>query len=913
MNDSVTTPGGEALSRSTGTGARHTAAQVLDAFGHSRLLAFDRDAATRGPTVEVSHEALLREWPLLRGWLRESRGEVRLQRQLAQAAAEWGAANRDLSFLLTGARLAQFEAWRSAASISLTPEEAAYLTASALERDQRIGEESRRQARERALQERARRILQALLVVFVGAAVVAGGLAWWANVERTNAQTQAGILLAQQAENEVQYGNPDRAVLLALEALTKFPYSAQAEHALGQAVTLSRAERYLAGHASTVGGVAWSPDGTRVATASTDQTVRIWDVATGLELRRIDVNNQAYSVAWSPDGNAVLYATGDRFLYYRGNQGVDLFVWNIADDEPRQIYAAPEYPIFDAAGITTGVPEKLMVAENSAHTAALSPDGNRVAFAADQSVIVWNLSREDKTIELVGHTDLVYSVAWAPDGLRLLTAGQDETVRIWNATDGSPVLTLGGQEGVIAAAVWSPDGTQIAAAPKEADVVIWDSTTGRVLQRIPVASRPVWDLAWSPNGGRLVTADDSGLVQAWVVETETVAFSLRGHERRAVSVAWSADGRHILSGSKDGTVYIWKATPGNEAMTLVEPTNFLGGLSWTSDGKRVLTAGGTWLELGALDGYVREWDVESGREVRSFEPVQDAFYQVSLSPDGRYFLTRQDPAVDGFDAIIVWDYHTGHVVNIIKTIDRIDGFFTRNAEWAPDSQRIAEVTSNGQAKVFDAVTGQELVSFTGHPVGSFLIGVAWSPDGRWVATTGGTGEPFARVWNSVTGQERLLLAHDDAVNSVMWSPAGDRICTSSGDVESGGVDNAIRLWDAQTGELQRIIRGHLAGVWRCGWSPNGQRIFSVSQDGTTRVFDSETGAELLQLSTPTYWFLDAFWSPTGEYLATVGDAQPARVWRVWQSTQELIDYARNCCVIRDLTAKEREQYGLSKP
>lgn len=145
---------------------------------------------------------------------------------------------------------------------------------------------------------------------------------------------------------------------------------------------------------------------------------------------------------------------------------------------------------------------------------------------------------------------------------------------------------------------------------------------------------------------------------------------------------------------------------------------------------------------------------------------------------------------------------------------------------------------------------------------------------------------------------------------VAWSNAGDRICTAQGDVEAGRSDNTVRVWDAQTGRQQLVISGHTAAVWTCGWSPNGRRLFSVSMDGTVRVWDASTGAELLQIPTPTPWFLYAAWSPNGQYLATAGDSQPARVWRVWQSTQELIDYARECCVVRELTAAEREQFGL---
>jgi WD40 repeat protein len=315
------------------------------------------------------------------------------------------------------------------------------------------------------------------------------------------------------------------------------------------------------------------------------------------------------------------------------------------------------------------------------------------------------------------------------------------------------------------------------------------------------------------------------------------------------------------------------------------------------------------MEPGVMDGVVREWDVVTGRQLRALEPVQDSIVRIALSPDGQYFLTMQMLATSSpMDLVLVWDYAQGKIINTIPVVS-VDSGFVRAAAWSPDSKRIAAVTSNGLAKVYDAFTGQELASFTGHPAGNFIVAVGWSPDGKGIGSAG-MREKLVRIWDAQTGQERMKLEHKDDANFVSWSPAGDHICTASGSIESGGTDNVIRLWDAQTGELQRVIYGHTAGVWRCSWSPDGRRVYSVSQDGTTRIWDAATGAELLRLATPTIWSEDAFWSPDGKYLATVGDNQPTRLWRVWQSTQELIDYARTCCVIRELTAKEREQFGL---
>jgi WD40 repeat protein len=148
------------------------------------------------------------------------------------------------------------------------------------------------------------------------------------------------------------------------------------------------------------------------------------------------------------------------------------------------------------------------------------------------------------------------------------------------------------------------------------------------------------------------------------------------------------------------------------------------------------------------------------------------------------------------------------------------------------------------------------------------------------------------------------------LNWVAWSPSGDRLLTTHGNPEVGAADNSVRVWDATTSEELLVIPGHTENVWLGGWSPNGKRIASISLDGTARVWDAATGAELLTLSTPSFWYAHVAWSPAGTYIATANYENNAKVWRAWQTTAELIAYARECCVVRELTDAERAQFGL---
>ena len=291
----------------------------------------------------------------------------------------------------------------------------------------------------------------------------------------------------------------------------------------------------LASHTREVRGVAWSPDGTQLASGSSDGTVRVWDAATGEELRV--VGNHAggvMSVAWSPDGTRLASGSADKSLQ----------VWDAATGEQLRVL--------------TGHTDTVA-------SVAWSPDGTLLASgSADKSVQVWDAASGEKLRVLAGHTGDVTGVAWSPDGSQLASVSRDGTARVWDAASGEELLAWRGRAdelGGMWSVAWSHDGTQLAAGGTVAEVWVWDGASTGQMRVTASHGGPVFSVAWSPDGTTLASASIDRLVAVRVavrdVATGENTRFLEGHTDSVWSVAWSPDGTQLASGSSDGTIRIW--------------------------------------------------------------------------------------------------------------------------------------------------------------------------------------------------------------------------------------------------------------------------------------------------------------------------------------------------------------------
>ncbi len=301
------------------------------------------------------------------------------------------------------------------------------------------------------------------------------------------------------------------------------------------------------GHNKLVHAVAWAPDGKRIASASDDGTVQVWEALTGkLLITYRGHNSGVQAAAWSPDGR--LIASGGSS--YEGKH-VSLQVWDASTGMTRLIYS--DSMLYDIPAL------------------AWSPDGTRIVFVGGYGdpVRVWDVATQNMLLTYTGHGDLgANAVAWSPDGTRIASGGalEDKTIQIWDATTGETLLTYRGHGAneefcTIYAVAWSPDSKFIVSSAEDGTVQVWNAASGqRILTYLGHGGQEynsVNSVAWSPDGRRIASGGDDETVQVWDALTGDHAFYYTGQSSSVISVAWSPDGHYIAS-SGENTVQVWQ-------------------------------------------------------------------------------------------------------------------------------------------------------------------------------------------------------------------------------------------------------------------------------------------------------------------------------------------------------------------
>ncbi len=638
--------------------------EIIDTFAAYRLLSLDHDPATRAATVEVAHEAILREWERLRGWLEESLVDLGLHRQLQRAARDWAASGGDTSFLLRGARLDSFQNWAAETSIVLSGDERQFLQTSIEQREQRAAAERERQEQEARLERQSNRRLKALVAVMAVALLLSTGLAVAAFSFAQRAEEQQRLVEEKDRlslANELSTAalanlekDPELSVLLALQAAestyavdgTLIPgldrilrQVVQADHvhtsiprsgALAYSpdgdslvigdeggllsfwnVTTDELDRFYFQdrHSGLISDLKFSQDGRILATSSVDSLVKTWDISSGRLLSALVTGAPVNAIAVSPDGDQIAAASTDGSIQ----------IWDVsslsnlaASNKEIQILREPD---------------RLLDNTNNAGGLNYSPDGRRLAtIFPGRGIIVFDTSSWQELLAVDIETRHAKRVIFSPDGNYLAGISDALESSVWDLRTGEEVLTVR-QPGTIVEIAFSSDGRALATGTVTGKLTLWDTTTGRDLLHFFGHTSGIIGIAFSPDGRRLAASSAGESTRIWDIDRAGGGFyPVKAHEGKVHDAVFSPDGSKFASTGEDGLVKVWDA--GTRSL-LYELPGQMDGLfypAFSPDGERLAAAN--------REGGITIWEAETGKELLALQGEVLAYSAVTFSPDG---------------------------------------------------------------------------------------------------------------------------------------------------------------------------------------------------------------------------------------------------------------------------------------
>ena len=425
------------------------------------------------------------------------------------------------------------------------------------------------------------RVYQAIAgsMILLAVLSIAGGIGSLSLLRES--QHQQSRNLAASAMEAYQNDRPARAILLSLEglpgvqgALLPRPRTIHPLIALAAVVDRPQVQLVLQGHESHVISAQFSPDGTKIVTASLDNTALIWDLQTGAQIVLRGDGVSIRTAQFSPDGTKIVTASQD----------FTARIWDVQ------------------LGIELVVLEGH---EGFVVSAQFSPDGTRIVTAAvDRTARLWDAETGDLIVELPGDNALVRSAQFSPDGTRIVTNSLGGKARLWDGLSGELIAILDVGEGIIVSAEFSPDGRQILTASTDGTVSVWDVVTGASLIEMSERLEPNIESAlFSPDGTRIVTASRDGPIQIWDVVSGTEIAVLTGSNEIVTPAQFSPDGTRIIAAFDDHAARIWDLRLGAEVAVLREHQARIYSAQFSLDGTQIVTT--------SADGTARTWNASN--------------------------------------------------------------------------------------------------------------------------------------------------------------------------------------------------------------------------------------------------------------------------------------------------------------
>ena len=740
--------------------------KLVSRLADNRLVVTGQNTDISQRTVEVVHEALIRGWERLQQWMTEDRDFRKWQDRLRFAIKTWEETGRANSALLRGALLVEAEDW---------------------------------------LQERREDITDAKEIEFIKASRQLQEQEELEHIQELLTSSQLEWELKQYLLSlfkTVKAGLKLRKVTSA----SKWLKDSIIER-LDQSIYEISEQNKLSSHTAAVVGVAFSPDGSMIASASDDGTVKLWSLNGQLLNTFEGHTNEVYGVSFSPDGQIIASGSYDRTVRlwkidgtpWKTLQGHRDRVWGVSFSPDGQLLASGS---FDNTVKLWSVDGKCLRTleghTDDVYGVSFSPDGQLVASAGDKTVRIWKTDGTPwKTLS--GHTEGVWAVSFSPDGQLLASVSDDRTVKLWKV-DGSLWKTLHGHNYAVWGVSFSPDGQLLASASLDNTVRIWkvDGTPWKTLYG---HSDGVRGISFSPNSQLVASASYDRTVRIWKTDSK-IFKTLSGHSDRVYALSVNNKEQLIASASIDQSIKLWK-TDGTPWKTLHGHSDVIWGLSFSPDGQLLASA--------SFDLTVRLWKTD-GTPWKTLSGHANGVSAVSFSPDGKLLASASNDRtvklwkIDG----TLWKTLHGHS-------DVLWGL-----SFSPDGQVLASASNDQTVKLWK-IDGTLWKTLSGH--NHAVYAVSFSPDGQIIASA--SHDKTVKLWKIDGTFLKTLYGHGDGVCGICFSSDSQLIA-------SAGLDRKLKIWKTD-GTLLRTLNGN-DGFRTVSFSCDDQWLAASCYDNTVKLW-----------------------------------------------------------------------------
>lgn len=579
--------------------------------------------------------------------------------------------------------------------------------------------------------------------------------------------------------------------------------------------------RTLKGHTDDVNKALFMPGSDTIVSAGQDHTIRFWDLE-GILLKTIEDAHPdtVDGIGITPDGSRIFTAS----IFYKpelteevtfditANNNIKLNIWS-----------------------SEGECLKTIDIENieQVNDMAVSPDG-KFFFTAhghflygqgDNMIRMWNTDGQ-LISEFKGHIDVVTCVAVSPDSEVVVSGSKNGEIIIWYLKE-KRSLIIGGSTSSINDIAFSPDGRlfatvsgEFAGGEGDETVKIW-TRDGRLLNFMQGHIDSVMDVVFDPEGRIIASGAKDGTVKLWSLNGRLIR-TFEGNWNFLYSCAWSPDGNIIATGSNEDRINLWE-TSGSLYRSISPDSEYVGALDFSPDG-RILASG-------SGDGKIRLWDRE-GRPLTSFEAHETGIIDLRISPDSSMIVSS------GFDSTVcLWDSAGNKLKEYGEFESSIDaiGFSPESTSIAVGvKQEIVVYSLDGEE--IKRIPYQDAIESLKRPF-DYVRSLAFSPDGRYITATAddqfGNGNHAVKVFDREGNLVHDFRGHTNGISRLAF-------CPNSRYVASGSMDTTVRLWDVTTGEV-KVLQGHHDKIEDLDFSPDGKFLVSTGYDATIRIWNVETG------------------------------------------------------------------------